>query len=118
MLCCPDKDVSTGELVEDQDFVLKSKNSLKALTLGLYAEKLTMLTDSNLKYTMFLKRRKNEGKGLQDEDAEGITRDNYWMQLTGKDESSTQSFIYLYRSSFISKTFAMYNQTIMVSSLD
>ena len=118
MLCCPDKDLSTGNLIVEKEDHMKGKNSLKALTLGLYAEKLTMLTDSNLKYTMFLKRRKDEGKGLQDDDAEGITRDNYWMQVAAKDESSKHSFVYLYRSSIVSRTFAMYNQTIMVSSLD
>jgi len=118
MLCCPDKDLSTGNLIVEKEDHMKGKNSLKALTLGLYAEKLTMLTDSNLKYTMFLKRRKDEKKGFQDNEAEGITRDNYWMQVAAKDESSKHSFVYLYRSSIVSRTFAMYNQTIMVSSLD
>lgn len=97
---------------------MKNKNSLIALTLGLHAEKLSMLTDSNLKYTMYLKRRKKEGKGQADDESEGITRENYWMYLANEEDSSSESLVFLFYTSRISRTFAMYNQTIMISSLD
>jgi len=96
-----------------------TKNSWKAITLGLYDQKLSMLTDSNLKYTIYLKRTTKEKKesGYYSDD-EQMTRENYWKKLASIDPVCSTAFCYIFMTSIISKTFAMYNQTIMISSLD
>lgn len=119
MLCCQDRDVSTGKKIEGVKLESNGdKNSLKALTLGLYSERIKVLTESNLKYTMFLRRMKEEGKELKSAETDWITRDNFWMLLIDKGNSDAEAFKHLCCSSVIPTTFAMYNQTIMVSSLD
>ena len=118
-LCCPDKNLSDGEIVDDNKELIMTKNSWKAITLGLYDQKLSMLTESNLKYTIYLKRITKEKKESRyyNED-EQMTRENFWKKLASIDRVCSTAFLYIYHTSLISKTFAMYNQTIMISSLD
>lgn len=56
MLSCPDEDISTGAIVHDSSKKTKPKKSLRKITLKKHSERLSVLTDSNLKFTYYLKR--------------------------------------------------------------